>query len=438
MVPNVTVWLPTAVSDLREAVAQLAHQIEFGPRVQVADGSVDPQEFDAILSVGPTVRPDLPWTAVLCDGWIARVSSGRSGLDPACSQTNAIAALATASMGATEVFKRLLKVSAFRGPLLDGETFSLLTFETGACDRGPPLPGRLIVDILLGGVGAIGNGVVLLLSQLSLGGRVLLADPQSFAEENLGTCVLIGPAEVGRTKAEVAASILRPHLDALAFVEPVSRVIERLGPQLQRPQVAIGALDSDEARRDLQGAWPDVVIDGAISPLVVQVGRHPWGPPVACLRCVNPDTRTGMAAEEVQSRALGLPRERLDDLERQLSDEDVAAASVSQRPWLLERRGKPICSILPEAVARLLSQENCPGQFAPSAPFVACMSAALVVAELVKFLLGIPSPLEPQFQFDVLQGPARGQMFPRSRNPECSCVRRRGVVERLRGDVDCP
>jgi hypothetical protein len=66
--------------------------------------------------------------------------------------------------------------------------------------------------------------------------------------------------------------------------------------------------------------------------------------------------------------------------------------------------------------------------FSPSVPFVACLSACMVVAELVKFTAGWNTALETRYQLDMLTGPAFGSMIPQNKRQDCECfVRRRNI-----------
>src|SRR4051812_22490832 len=106
-----------------------------------------------------------PGRRSISNGWVARVSSG-SDLPGECSMENPVGALAAACLGVGEVFKRLIRLRPERGDFLDGLEFSLRTYRVGEKECGPELPSRLDLDLLLVGGGAIGNGVVRLLSLL--------------------------------------------------------------------------------------------------------------------------------------------------------------------------------------------------------------------------------------------------------------------------------
>jgi molybdopterin/thiamine biosynthesis adenylyltransferase len=368
------------------------------------------REFDSILNVGTKARSGLPWTVISCDGWLARITSGPRDLPVPSGQTNPIAAMAAAAMGVSETFKRLLGVRASRGELLEDAHWSLFSYATNSVDRGPPLPAELQVDLLLAGGGAIGNGIVHLLGRLPTRGRVLIIDPQDVAVENLGTCLLVGPADVSTPKVRLADQLQRPQLYARGYKETIEQFSRRLGRELSYPRTILGALDNISARHALQDLWPDVLVDGAIGPFSCQVSRHPIAGDVACARCLfrHPP---GVRAELVASRATGLMRERVATPDSVVSQEDVDVAPPEKRAWLSMQLGKPICSVVSEAVTREVSDNARPG-FEPSVPFVACLASGMVVAELVKTIMNVVPCIEPRFQFDVLRGPAHGAMLP--------------------------
>jgi hypothetical protein len=206
---NIVVSLPRECAILLEECHATIDPLTFGGDIIYLDTPGNLVEYDAILCIGATAHPDLPWTVVNSQGWIARVSSGSTHLSTNCQVGNPIGALAAASLGVAEVFKRLVRLRASRGQLLDGLSFSLYDYTIGTTDPGPLLPEHLPVQLLLVGAGAIGNGVIQLLSQLPLTGCIWVVDSQRFGPENLGTCLLIGPADVGKEKAAFATDILK-------------------------------------------------------------------------------------------------------------------------------------------------------------------------------------------------------------------------------------
>ncbi|MCL4552497.1 MAG: hypothetical protein M1305_02930, partial [Candidatus Marsarchaeota archaeon] len=152
---------------------------------------------------------------------------------------------------------------------------------------------------------------------------------------------------------------------------------------------------------------------------------------VACLICLFRKLPSE-PAEVVESRASGLSLIRVKQGMDVVTEADVQAAPQEKKEQLSKHIGRQICSVVQEAVARQLSEEEHEKGFAPSVPFVACLSASMVVGEMVKHYAGWPTPLEPRFQFDVLHGPAFGQMFPQARRSDCLCVARAHNIEAVR------
>ena len=182
--PNVVINVPTGCDALFQAARAITDQIGFGSAVEYRDVVEDLDAFDAILSVGTAVRTDLPWTTINSNGWLAG-SSGHIDLPSDSGNDNPIGALAAACLGIGEVFKRLIALRPERGELLNGVSFSLRTYRADASEPGPELPDTLILDLLMVGAGAIGNGLAHLLSRLRCRGKIDIVDSQDYGEEIL-------------------------------------------------------------------------------------------------------------------------------------------------------------------------------------------------------------------------------------------------------------
>src|SRR6266478_463429 len=390
---------------------------------------LDLAQFEAILSVGTRTRPELPWTVVNSNGWTARVSSSTTSLSDNCSQDNPITALAAACLAVTEIFKRLVGLRSERGELQDGLCFSFYRYEV-ADDPGTPLPETLKGDLLVVGAGAIGNGIAHLLQELPTEGRVSIVDRQIYREENLGTCLLIGRDDLFKPKAKTMAALFRK-ASARGFDEDVQTFItKRLGTEIPSPDVVLNGLDDIEARRHVQTIWPDLAIDGAIGAFSCEVSLHPWGPDLSCLMCDFELPAESAAKKE--SALTGIPEERLADLLAPLTKEDVSSAVPEKREWLQKRIGIQKCSIISEAELEKIAQEEHEEGFEPSVPFVACLSASMIVTELIRHLTGWAPVLETGYQFDVLVGPQNGIKKAHARKSTCICVQRKRVIETLR------
>jgi len=384
-----------------------------------------PEQFAAILSIGCQVRPEYPWTTINSNGFLARVSS-KLRLSSECSQINPIGALAAASLGVSEIFKRLVPVNPDRGPIHDTLNFSFYTYSNSDW-AGPELPTALNIGTLLQvGAGAIGNGIVHLLSQLGLNGRVVIVDRQDFADENLGTCLLIGPADINQSKAATLANFIP---GAVGYKEEVeSSIKSRVGIDFDFPAIVLNGLDHIGARRSVQAIWPDLVIDGAIGTFSCEATLHPWGPDRSCLLCDFEEPTKDVLAES--SMLTGLSREKLHNPLDLVTEEDIQAAPEEKRDYLCGFLGKTYCSVVSEAEMERVSAGK--ANFAASVPFVACLSACMVVGELVRAVSHWTPELETGFQFDVLVGPQRGIRKSHLRKLQCICVTRQSLIDGMR------
>ncbi len=205
-----------------------------------------------------------------------------------------------------------------------------------------------------------------------------------------------------------------------------------LGRSLPYPRIVLNGLDDIDARHEAQKIWPDLAIDGAIgADFHCQVSCHPWPGDPACLICLFQHPATERV-ENIHTRATGLPAALIDDPDARLTEAHVASAAKDKRTWLAERVGRTICSVTSEAVTKLLSADTHRSGFEPSVPFVACMSACMVVTELVRFLATGETVPEPRFAFNLLWGPQRGEAYPEDRHRDCICVRRATNIDKVR------
>ena len=426
---TVEVFLPSGLDGIQNECNDIVNKIS-NSSIRILPKQPAFSAYDAILSVGAAARESLPWTVINSNGWLARVSSLNESIPSDTCDYNPIAALAAACLGVTEIFKRLVRLKETRGMMLNSTSFSLYSYKTGENDLGPELPKKVEVSLLLVGVGAIGNGIVHLFNQLPIAGNVSIVDYQKYGLENIGTCLLIGQSELGKPKALFAEDYLGRDL-ARGFVENIQQFSERLRNDIPAPKIILNALDNIDARHIVQDLWPDVIFDGAIGDFSAQVSRHPWSEDIACLKCLL-QKPTGEASEIVGSRATGLRPERISNADDVVTEEDIESAPDKMKAWLKERKGRKICSIVQEGVIQQISDAQQNNNFQPSVPFVACLSASMVVAELIKYVAGWPTPLECRFQFDALVGPAQGQFFPQNRRRDCICSARRRNIETIR------
>lgn len=426
---DVFVATPRPTGRFVDVAQRLAERIRYAGKITFVDpATVSLDGFKAILNVGSTVRADLPWTSVAADGWAIQICSGSGNIQLDFTRFNPATTLAAASLGASEVFKRLLgAVPPFGQPFID-EAFSLLTY-TPSLDPGPDIRAPLRLDTVLIGHGAIGNGIRHVLLELPLEGWLAIIDKQEAAEENWGTYIGLARAGFGQPKAELAAQGWSSSVQPFPFPMDVSALRDMVGRRIPYPRVTLGALDNIDARHAIQELWPDVAIDGAIGDITCQVSRHPWGPDTACLRCLfRPPP--GEDSAVATGRVTGLSVIAASRQEEMVTEADVETAPAEKKSWLAARVGQQRCSVIREAFAAELTAGAT--RFSPSAPFVACMSGAMVAGEFVKLRMNIETPLDPRFQFNVLIGPRAGNLLDQGRSQGCFCVERAGAVRRWR------
>lgn len=428
---NVDVALPPLPSSLRTDLANDGERFVWDRLPRFVSGDNDLSAYDAILSVGSTIRPDLPWTAITASGWIVGVSSGSRGIPSDCSRPNPVTALAAASIGICEVFKRLIDLRAELGQLLDGAVLSLWDHSLNGID-GPDLPERLEAGIMLNGAGAIGSAIGHLLARLPHVGTLLVVDKQDYGPENWGTCLDLERGQIGKPKAEILVGRLRRGWEARGVRSTIKEAAEAcLGTSSTWPDIVLNGLDGIDARHEAQDIWPDLVIDGALdADLQVRVSAHEWASDRACLRCLYQHP-LGQSSEVQQMRATGLSRASLQDQDRPLTEDDIAQADPSRQAELRPRLGKLVCSVVHEDMVRAMSRSRQDEGFSPSVPFAACFSACLVVTELVRYLVTSAVGVRPLWQASMLMGPETAQMLPDKRHLGCLC-QERSLIDQLR------
>jgi hypothetical protein len=442
VVGPLTVVLPIGIGELEAEVRAIAARVWTRGSVTVltAGAPIDMRHAVAVLNIGHQVRNDLPWTSINSDGWLARCSSSETPLPASCGQANPIAALMAASLGVTEVFKRVYGVPPDVLPQCEFVEFSLFELSTSPTGPGPELPETIdLPDTVLIGGGAIGNGLVLLLSQLSLRGRLHIIDKQAFGDENLGTCCLLDELVwLTQPKAVQLATWLDERSGLVVTGEQALVEDARAGAFVKGMAVdlVLNGLDDVQARHDAQLMWPSIMVDGGINAIGAAVVTHRLDQPQgACLRCTfQLPLVDGRVA---QAKATGLSFESLHgDPGRLLTEADIEEADEAHKPWLREQlqKGRTICSTIAEGQARAALGVQLAAGFKPSVPFVATASAALVVAQALRSLLYPQSRFVQLFQMaNLFLGPHASAGVLTPADARCECTTQRSVILRVAG-----
>lgn len=441
IVGNLKVIVPSSNSELFSEVSNFIDSAWCNGKVELIDGDSTniPPNCDAVLNVGSQQNASFPWTVINANGWVARVSSDTQPLPSDVTQANPLSALMAASLGATEIFKRIFGVPEEIAPLMGKTEFSLFELTDNPTSLGPMLPEVIsLPDTLLVGAGAIGNGTALLMSQLSIKGRVYIIDKQDYAVENLGTCVLINKNWLKKSKAEQLALWLKQNSNL--EVTSKKALIESIKSELVNSDLTIdlvlNGLDHIEARRAAQDIWPEVIIDGGINEIGAAVVRyHLSNENHACLKCWF--DLPVIDERQQQSSWTGLNINTFDNIGRHLTDEDIALARDDKKIWLEQQKfeGKTICSIISEAaLANKLGVEVTEG-FRPSVPFVATAASALVLAEAIKAIAFPEASITPKFQIaNLFLGLAEEATIKLNMKPlnSCQCVKHRNLILQIK------
>jgi hypothetical protein len=432
---RVIIQLPQERVALNADVAEVLSKCDFrGLASQDAGGRV-PADAWCVLCVGRSSESDARWTHIGANGWVTAVGPLQAVEDlDEMGRYNPATCLFSASVGAADVFRRLIEIPVEFAPPLSSQKFSLHALSAEFEDFGPVLPEVIsLPPTLQVGAGAIGNGLALMIPDLNLRGRWHIVDKQTYGDENLGTCVLLErEGWIGAPKAVKLAEWLRPSTD-LNVTGEQSLVKDALGGEYVstlRPKTLLNGLDDVQARHDAQLAWPDRLIDGGIGDVGAAVfqWRHDERN-LACLRC-GFQVRQGVhkTAEELT----GLRPEAVAMPDEVIGDTHLALAPGHLRDWLAARKGKTVCSVLSEAALAQMGVDSAQA-FRPSVPFVATASAALMMGELLKAVLTPEREYVQQFTFgNLFLGPQHSAALTRAASAACICVSGRAAINAWR------
>ncbi|MBX9572174.1 MAG: ThiF family adenylyltransferase [Candidatus Obscuribacterales bacterium] len=429
---QITVHLPEAALEAKsecEALSEL-EGVEF---FYESSSFCDYRKYDAVLCVenfDSEVNHEGTITFVGSYRWLAQISSKPIRLPQEDCDFNPIAAYGAACIAVADVFKELLQVKATRASKLDDLCFSFYSLSAGL-DGGASLKGTRASRMLLIGAGAIGSAVAYILREMPLYGLLDIVDYQKYGIENLATTIYLNRHDIGKSKSAVAANYASNHLIAVGHE---AKLEDWLRTNQSPLPIVLAALDNIPARHFAQQSiWPDILIDGATGSFLSQVIIHRWSATDPCLLCLFEEPVKSSDADQVAAVATGLSVTRATQRHSNVTVDDVNAAPVAQREWLKQRIGKEICSVIQEGIASSISSESQPSTFAPAAPFVAGLSACMMVASLYRYLEA-QAPEFNRFQFDALIGPAAGQHYKEVPKPGCVCQTRRTNIEAFRNN----
>ncbi len=380
---------------------------------------------DVRLHVGATAPADT--IRIVPEGYGAHVVGDPAVRIRPSRRGNVLGAIFAGALGAAEAFKHSAAVLPARRRLHSHLRYCPVTLSSDL-GAAPDLPNNLDFDLGLVGLGDVGTGVALILSELQATGKVLLVDFERYGPENRGTYSLGGARDAHERpwKVDVAGNVLERRYEVTRFrglVEDLARSID-LG-EAPWPPLVISGLDSIEARHATQRLWPDRLIDAATGDTML--GLHSVRVAGPCLMCFLPLARGGPSSAERLAQATGLTKERAMRGDDPLTEEDLAGLDEARRERLSSHLGKPVCGL---AQAFGLTDLETNG-YQPAVPFVSLQAACLGVGRLLADELGIVDL--PNFaQYDALVGPEVAELQRRPAKVDCYCRERASTIASVR------
>lgn len=248
---------------------------------------------DAPSSDGPRIH-------VGSDGWDALLSTKEP--QRVGTSNNPFGACAAACLAAANVFRYFFGTGLF--DLDDGLAFSTYTLLPVPSVNPPAMPTEInLQELVIVGLGAIGNSLVWALSRLRLKGVIRLVDPQSIELSNIQRYVLTSRADEHRLKVDLAASFFDRSVTTNQHAIPWDQF--GLGYGYSHQRVAV-ALDSAEDRRAVQASLPEWTFNAWTQTGDLGTSFHGFGGDSACLCCLYLPDRPVDSEDLVVARALGV------------------------------------------------------------------------------------------------------------------------------------
>ncbi|MHC3471545.1 ThiF family adenylyltransferase [Streptomyces sp. 7R007] len=294
----------------------------------------------------------------------------------------------------------------------------------------PSLPA--LEQVLLGGGGAIGTGIALVLDLLQVSGELTVVDKEVFEKPNVTSYSVgtLADAVAGLPKVRLIDARLR-RVEVTPFHGTIQASIEAVDAgTLPWPRIVLGGLDSVEARHDLQRFHADLTLDGSTGgPVGTTVALHEALPTGPCLRCYFKVDHTGKSAEQRLHELTGLPLSRIARGQEPLTERDLDCLGAQQRKLVRQFLGRPVCGLINSAELTGRTDDG----FRPSAAFVAQQAACLVVGAWIARSTGLVSGPPRRIEYDTRFGPRPDQMIDRRLpTPGCVCQKDAGLINRIR------
>lgn len=368
------------------------------------------------------------------DNWFVRLSRD---VPVGCGASeNPLGAGAAACIGAANVFRSIF-AAELGEDLTDVQiAFSLLDMRTIAEGSENPSVGTVeLPDVRLVGAGAIGHGFLWAMARLPWRGTMHVVDPEPISDSNLQRYVLALARDRGKQKTSLVPRWIKTSRGRKVELHACDWAMHIASAPNHLVDTAISALDSAQARIQLQASLPRRIFNGWTQNGEAGVSRHAFLGEMACLACMYLPQEKAMNEDRLVTRALKLPEHdpMIKEVRRRLQLEVptdraflqlIGDASGIPLEKLLAFESKPLRELYVRGVCGGALIEFHAEAIAARADvpmaFQSALAGILLAAELAR-----PRQLPHVVtQIDLLNTfpDAPGRNAAKSRTPPCICV----------------
>ena len=218
------------------------------------------------------------------DNWLSYFSQNKS--KSFSNSSNPFGCGFSAILAASNIFRNIFHDELNGSDIDEDLTFSTFSLEKNNVEN-PPLEEVFFEDVVIAGLGAIGNGLIWGLANFpNLSGNLDLVDPESIALTNLQRYVMLTENQENQWKAEISPSFFpQPKLKVKGYTKSWDKYsLERNKWKIDC--VAVG-VDNIKDRIGIQSSLPKVLLNAFTEPETVGLSRHYDFVEYACLVCSN-------------------------------------------------------------------------------------------------------------------------------------------------------
>jgi len=313
---------------------------------------------------------------------------------------NPIGALSAGTLGASEIFKNIFNGRLHGALNAPSYTLSMLDYSSSP-ESEPLLPDQITIDATLFGCGSIGCGLLQgILLTFQLYGKLAIVDNGRFDTKNPYKYSLIDWATAQQAPfksvwaQQQMLAFAKGRLKPLAFVGTAETYIASLPYDYKLP-LAISAVDTIEARFEIQDTLPRRILNAGIEGTLAMVSVHNFGDG-PCLACLGMQTDLESWNAKPIANATGLSPERVYELIRrneEMTTTDIETirtrgVSVAQTVESLDSFvGQPLLSLwnrLAYSETVVNTGGTVPVQVQVTTAFVSAFAGVLLLSELIK------------------------------------------------------